>query len=81
MKAQTLAKRTIVPHEETRLTMKHAPQKLVPFFTKPRVIHKCLKIDSENLLQSPNPSYEKITNEGRAIYMSSLPNTRFMYPP
>ena len=30
MKAQTLAKRTIVPHEETRLTMKHAPQNLVP---------------------------------------------------
>jgi hypothetical protein len=32
MKAQTLAKRTIVPHDETRLTMKHAPQKLVPSF-------------------------------------------------
>ena len=30
MKVQTLAKRTIVPHEETKLTMKHAPQKLVP---------------------------------------------------
>ena len=30
MKAQTLAKRTVVPHEEKRLTMKHSPQKTSP---------------------------------------------------
>ena len=58
MKAKTIAKRTIVPHEETRLTMKHAPQNLTPFFTKPRTNHRSLKIDSENLFQSTNPSYE-----------------------
>lgn len=58
MKAQTLCKRTIVPHEETRLTMKQAPQNLAPFFAKPRINHKSLKIDSENLLQNPNPSYQ-----------------------
>ena len=42
-----------------KLTMKHAPQKLAPSLPKPRTIHKSLKIDSENLLPSPNPSYER----------------------
>jgi hypothetical protein len=68
MKAQVLAKRTIVAHEEKRLTMKHTPQKLAPSLAKPRTIHKSLKMYNENLLQSPNPSYEIQMREELYLY-------------
>ena len=56
MKAQTLAKRTTIPHEETRLTMKHSRQKISAFLNQNQVqitrVSKCVaKISSKVSIQ------------------------------